>query len=1251
MPGNAAPGASADRFEIQGRLGAGGVGEVYRAFDRRQRSEVALKVLRTISARALYRFKREFRALADIVHPNLVTLHELHTSSDEWFFTMELVEGVPFIDWVRPRGGALPPTVDSDAATRTVVPERVEVTMAPDEETQDALPAMLLSRREMIAASLLDETRLRAALAQLVDAVLALHAAGKLHRDLKPSNVLVARDGRVVVLDFGLIADVSADQIDRTHEQGTVGTPAYMSPEQAGDRPLTEASDWYSVGVMLFEALTGRRPFEGTPAEVLVDKQKHAPPRVRDLAPEVALDLASLCERLIARDPAERPEGREILAMLGVEPSRATEELGRIAARGAFVGRRAEMEALEQALRDSHRRGVTVFVTGESGMGKSQLVRHVLDAHADDLVVLEGRCYERESVPFKALDTVIDALSAVLLRLPEPRLAEVMPRDIAALARLFPVLRRVPAVANRCLVATLPPDPQELRRRAFGALRYALRQLARFHTIVIWIDDLQWGDADSAVFLADLVHMTEPLLLLFTHRREDDAGVVASIRDRPAVATGTGDLRAIDVGPLAEREARELIRAIAGPDVDAAAIVREAGGHPLFIAEMARSQGEASGRSLSALLAARIAALPPAAAALLRACAVEARPLRIEHAIRATGLDALGPEIALLRAEHLIRLRMLGDDDAARLEPYHDRVREVAVGSLGAEELRAMHRALAETFEAELPDDRLLDALVEHWLAAGEFVRAANLAVQAARVAEEALAFRRAADLYQIALDHGGHSRSERSDLLRRRGDALANAGQLERAAEAYGAAATGAPADKQLELERLRLEQLLRRGRLEEGLELARAVLRHVDYDLPHGRSAAVRRIIRQRIGLRLRGLRAKERTIESVPARELQRADVLYSVSSGLAFVDPLIGRVVQNDFLRAALDIGEPYRISVAFCQELGYLGQIGHKARDRADKLEARLRDLNAEVQHPYLDGLMLTASGLRRFLIGEWREARRVFQNGASVLRDRGVGVRWEVDLTEIFLMSSLFYLGETAELVRMVPILLREAVERGDLFAQHGLRGWRSNVTWLLRDEPRQARAHVTAVEAQRAETADFHLHHYYSLLAHTQIDLYEGDVAAALRRVEAAQEPMARSHVGRVQSVRIESAYLRARAALAVAARANDPARAPELTIARKCARALRGEKVGWAVAMSAMVDAAVSQIVGEPRAPKLLDAAATMLEAGDMSLHAAIVRLRRAETLRDQPAADEIVANLRAQSVADPLAFAAMLLPSRPR
>ena len=128
---------------MRGTLGAGGAGTVYRVYDHTLQREVALKLLRTASGRDLYRFKREFRALADIVHPNLVALHELQAAEGTWFFTMELVEGESFIDWVRP--------------------SRTEA--GPQRTRQDIRDAPV------------HELRLRASLIQLVDALLALHRA------------------------------------------------------------------------------------------------------------------------------------------------------------------------------------------------------------------------------------------------------------------------------------------------------------------------------------------------------------------------------------------------------------------------------------------------------------------------------------------------------------------------------------------------------------------------------------------------------------------------------------------------------------------------------------------------------------------------------------------------------------------------------------------------------------------------------------------------------------------------------------------------------------------------------------------------------------------------------------------------------------------------------------------------------------------------------------------------------------------
>ncbi|HVZ35508.1 MAG TPA: serine/threonine-protein kinase, partial [Polyangiaceae bacterium] len=214
------------RFTILDRLGSGAMGTVYAAFDPERGANVALKLLTRTDAIGVYRIKREFRSLSRLAHPNLVTLHELFQAHGCWFFSMQLVPGVRFDDWIR---GAEP------------------------------------SQRE---------ARLRAMTLQLARAVGAIHDAGKLHCDLKPSNVRVTPEGRVVVLDFGLVSESSLAGEGHSSPIEIAGTPGYMAPEQAAGKPPTTASDWYAVGVMLFEALTGRLPFAGTPSQIIADKQR-----------------------------------------------------------------------------------------------------------------------------------------------------------------------------------------------------------------------------------------------------------------------------------------------------------------------------------------------------------------------------------------------------------------------------------------------------------------------------------------------------------------------------------------------------------------------------------------------------------------------------------------------------------------------------------------------------------------------------------------------------------------------------------------------------------------------------------------------------------------------------------------------------------------------------------------------------------------------------------------------------------------
>ncbi|MGH6692281.1 MAG: serine/threonine-protein kinase, partial [Gammaproteobacteria bacterium] len=311
-----------ERFDVRRLLGAGGFGEVYEAVDLQRNDTVALKILRKADAVALYRFKQEFRTLSLLVHPNLVTLYELIAEDEQWFLTMELITGGSFLDYVRPllirpSGGApiSVPTMDSGAVTVA------DIAAGPrprsDGATRDPLPFEELR---------LD--RLRPALRQLAEGVSALHQNRVLHLDIKPPNVLVDTNGRVVLVDFGLSQQMAATSERTVRTREVLGTPEFMSPEQAAGEPLTEASDWYSVGAMLYRALTGCSVFQGRYPHVLFDKMQREAAPPSEIVPGLPEDLNVLCRELLRRDPAQRPTGHDVLSRLGSTAGQRTGPIG-----------------------------------------------------------------------------------------------------------------------------------------------------------------------------------------------------------------------------------------------------------------------------------------------------------------------------------------------------------------------------------------------------------------------------------------------------------------------------------------------------------------------------------------------------------------------------------------------------------------------------------------------------------------------------------------------------------------------------------------------------------------------------------------------------------------------------------------------------------------------------------------------------------------------------------------------------------
>ncbi|HTJ43243.1 MAG TPA: protein kinase [Kofleriaceae bacterium] len=1220
------------RFRIVRRLGAGGMGVVYEAWDTERKAAVALKTLRSMSADRLLMFKNEFRALADLSHPNLAALYELFEHEGQWFFTMELVEGVHVLEYLRADAEDAPVSV-----TRTAPRDG---STAMDSQVETAPPSGWGPIESSPVPAVVDFERVRPVFGQIARGLVELHRRGKVHRDIKPSNVLVTGDGRVVILDFGLVAPAGETK------PAFMGTPGYMAPEQASGAWVGPACDWYALGVVLYQALCGRLPFLGSAEDVMRAKARIAPIPPRVINPEAPASLESLCLALMRASPERRAGAVEVLEALGFTGD-APISSAAIGETPGFVGRAGELAALDRALADLARGPISVLVRGESGIGKSALVAEWTSRiveHARDVVVLAGRCYERESVPYKALDGVMDALAA---RYPDT-LEHLGSGHRAVLARAFPsldvegsssVVRR-PSSGEEGIASGSDPgsgsgpddgrrttvdvmEPAQVRRQLYAAVRALFADVAARARVILTIDDLQWADDDGLALLHEAVGEAAPILVVATTR----PGVVHEL---------PGQRREIELGALAADDAAELAARWAGPD--AREIAAEAGGHPLFIAELARSPRAELPRGvrLEDALWRRISVAPAELRALLDVVAVAGQPLRQDLAGACAGIEAarLVAVLTALREQSLIRTTGPSPSDA--VDAYHARVRDAVLAHLAADLRRVLHATLAARLEGEASIDS--EAVAEHWVEAGEPARALGFWIEAAEEATLALAFDRAARLYRRALEICDDA--PRAHRLRMAlGQALADGGRGAEAARVFRRAADDAPPQQALELRRRAAEQLLRAGHVDEGLEGLREVLGEVGLELPRDGRAAIPRLLALRARLRLRGYRlAKPRPPD--PLRHA-RIEVCWTAALGLSMVDAVRGAEFQTRLLLGALGDGDAYHAALGLSMEAGHLSAAGVSNASRTAAVVERARALAADTADPHAMAMATGAAAMAAYLEGRFIDALELSTQGVRLFRAHCVGATWERDTQIICQSWSRAYLGKLDELAKRVPQLVAEAQDLGDLYLATSLSTGNLVVLPLSRDDVGSARR--AAAEAMRRWTHQGFLHqHWDDLLGQGEIDLYEGDAAGAHRRITDGWPSIKRAFVLMIQMSRCEAWSLRARAALAQVRAAREVAPSDARRLAHEVTagiRALRGQ-APYADALASLYAAGLAASSGDVEtAARELRVAITSFDATHMSLHAAVSRHRLAALVRGNEA-EELARLVRGYSRREGLA-----------
>jgi serine phosphatase RsbU (regulator of sigma subunit)/tRNA A-37 threonylcarbamoyl transferase component Bud32/tetratricopeptide (TPR) repeat protein len=705
-------------YEVLSPLGEGAVSVVYRA--RRQGRHYALKVMKSSNADAggsMLRFRREAAAVARLLHPSLARVAEVGEAGGRPYLAMDLVEG-----------------------------------------------ENLLQR---LAKGPLDQAAVVAIGMQLASALSEVHRHGLVHRDIKPDNVVVGPSGKACLIDFGFATAIETGQ---PASDSVAGTLLYAAPEQLGllSRPLDGRADLYALGATLFHCACGRAPFQTADvAELLHHLAAVQPPSASALRAELSPTLSRILAKLLAKDPDDRYQTAEGLrADLEVlEELDGQTQAGQLPALGGrdrhfrhrsdvpLIGRKTELAALEErweAARADH--GSTVQVEGESGSGKSRLVRELRRRAESEAWVIHAKCQLGDAVPLGPIREAIEEHLAALNRLPEAdrqaavnELREASRENATVLARLSPALASLLGLGEDVAASQVHEKEVFYARVADFFIGLARRRGALF----LHVDDIQWIDEGSLELVRQLAARAPELpILILTTARTDAASAEATRRFVDLL--GDKLSRRIALGPLSDEAVRELVLAhLGGRGVDEQVlrqVTQLANGNPWALGEYVRllldrglleprgdhwvADGRLSDvalpRDMVSLVVSRLDRLGAEARAVVGAASLIGHHFPVALLARGTGKSAERVGRALQEA---LAANLVEQLDGGEYAFVHDRVQEAAAERLAPADRARVHEALALQLDAIAhPSPAQVHAAAKHYAACALPAHARRLA-------------------------------------------------------------------------------------------------------------------------------------------------------------------------------------------------------------------------------------------------------------------------------------------------------------------------------------------------------------------------------------------------------------------------------------------------------------------------------------------------------------------------------------------
>jgi hypothetical protein len=721
-----------------GELGAGGMGHVYRVYDPVNDRELALKELKFDYPRALHYFKREFRAVASLSHPNLVNLHDLYHEDQRYFYTMELVEGRDIYFYV-------------------------------NQHNQIVRDPRILCDGERLQ-------RVFQCFTQLLQALDYLHTHGRIHRDIKPANILVGTRGKLRLVDFGVVKEEIPGGEGQSLSQ-VFGTSTYFSPEQSLSSRVTSATDIYAAGVVLYELLVGVTPFDGTQEE-LSEKHRTVPPKpILERVPKTHEKLAWVCHEMLAKEPSRRPSAREILEFLNVPiiESAAKKTI-------EFIGRNEERDLMHEALDGVNLgQGHMILIEGEEGVGKASCVEAFSqEARLFGASCFQGACVDRDHVGYRGVDTVIERIAEAYRSLVAKIMRQHIPsRERSGLIEAFSFL-------GELLPSSLhAKDREDVNSGPGLGLFSLLNHISKERSLVLVIEHIHLAD-DDALDLFEALQAggrLPPVLLVLTYCPEQvrSNSRVSSFLE---YATSQPSTSLIRLKPFSYDEVREMVQFNLNHQEPKliSYILEQTGGLPGFVMEMINAiKVQQRSETFQEIIIRKINTLSRPARRILAVVCLSDFPVPESVLERACELtpDQVYEGLVRLGSEGLVRE---GIDIQGRVDVVgaHPRLMEVARACVSSGRAPMIHERIARALEQTAGRANQLE---RHWFKAGAPANATQFALRAAHVAREADDHERAVEMYRLSLK--GHLNSDMLVRIRvNMADSLARSGRYLEAAQ-----------------------------------------------------------------------------------------------------------------------------------------------------------------------------------------------------------------------------------------------------------------------------------------------------------------------------------------------------------------------------------------------------------------------------------------------------------------------------------